>query len=131
MGDNPAKIFSLAEANQAVRKVHRFTRQVVLKVDRVRRRYGGAEEGSELPAPALNEVEELLRGWAEKVQALGAFPKGYFTVDFQSADPGLFYCWSYGEDQIAYTHKVWENFSHRRPLVESMPVEEAHMKWVN
>ena len=131
MGDRPAKIFSLAEANQAVRKVHRFTREVVLRVDRVRRRYGLAVEAGELPAPALGEVEDLLRGWAEKVEALGAFPKGYFTVDFQSADPGLYYCWSYGEDQIAYTHKVWENFSHRRPLLESMPVEEAHMRWVN
>jgi hypothetical protein len=131
MGENPVKIFSLAEANQAVRKVHRLTRQVVLKVERVRRRYGAAGEGSELPAAALNEIEGLLRGWAEKVQALGALPKGYFTIDFQSADPGLFYCWTYGEDQIAYTHKVWENFSHRRPLLESMPVEEAHMKWVN
>jgi len=52
-------------------------------------------------------------------------------VDFQSADPELLFCWTYGEDKIAFTHKVWENFSHRRPLLPGDEALMGHLRWVN
>jgi hypothetical protein len=131
MEDGSGKIFSLSEANETVKKVVRFTRRVIVKIDRLRQRYGLDESNPELPDPALREIEALLREWSEKVEALGASPKGYFTVDFRSVDPGLLYCWTYGEEEITHTHKVWENFSHRRPLLENIPAEGDHFKWVN
>ena len=72
----------------------------------------------------------MLRQWDERVARTGALPKGYFTVDFRSADPELLYCWTYGESEIAFAHKIWENFTHRRPLSEAAGTVD-HMKWVH
>lgn len=129
--DGDTRIFTLAEANATLPGLVRLTRRVIARIDRVRRRYGLGESNPELPETALREVEELLQGWSARVAALGAMPKGYFTVDFQSMDPSLLYCWTYGEETIAYTHRTWENFSHRRPLLEAMQAEGEYSRWVN
>ncbi|MBZ5498336.1 MAG: DUF2203 domain-containing protein [Acidobacteriia bacterium] len=133
MPNRPSKVFSFTEVNQLVPKVADLTEQVIHELDNIRRRSRpDAESGSSSISDAvLKEVEEALQGWSEGVIELGGNPKGYFTVDFQSIDPELLYCWNYGEDKICYTHKVWENFSHRRPLTESIDASGEHLKWVN
>ena len=110
-----------------------MTAEIVRRLDEVRQRHQlDPEEGMQrLPEGVLKEVEGLLRAWSERVVELGASPKGYFTVDFQSVDPEMLYCWSYGEDKISFTHKVWENFTHRRPLASSFDTPLDHLKWVN
>ncbi len=127
------KIFSLSEANEVVPEVADLTADTVRQLDEVRQRHRlePAEGLNPLPEAVLKEVEGLLRSWSERVVELGASPKGYFTVDFQSVDPELLYCWSYGEEKIAFTHKVWENFSHRRPLASSLDETADHLKWIN
>ena len=129
----PTKVFSLAEANQLVRAMADLTADVVRQLEEIRQQYNiePEKETHSLPEQALRQVEQLLRGWSERVTDLGASPKGYFTVDFQSVDPEMLYCWSYGEDKIGFTHKVWENFSHRRPLASSLDGPMDHLKWVN
>jgi hypothetical protein len=133
MRDNPAKVFSLAEANKLVPVVAEFTAEATEKLNQIRRRHKIDSEDmtSSVPEPVLKEIEALLKAWSDRVVQLGALPKGYFTVDFLSIDPELLYCWSYGEDKIAFTHKVWENFSHRRPLAESVKPAMDHLRWVN
>ncbi len=133
MPENGAKIFSLAEANDAVRNLLSLTADVIQELDRVRERYNVDSEAevSPLPERVLKEIERILAGWSEQVTELGGRAKGYFTVDFQSADPELLYCWTYGEDKIGFTHKVWENFSHRRPLSQISEPSMDHLKWVN
>ena len=125
------KIFSLAEANELVEVIGDFTSDVVKQFDDIRQRHDIRSTEGGVPDAVLNEVEEALREWSERVVELGAHPKGYFTVDFASADPELLYCWSFGEKKIQYTHKVWENFSHRRPMATSMDSEADHLKWIN
>lgn len=85
-----------------------------------------------MPDSILQQVEQALADWSARVVELGALPKGYFTVDFQSIDPELLYCWTYGEDKIDYVHKVWENFAHRQPLRAGVAagVEEPP-RWIN
>ncbi len=127
------KIFSLAEANEIVPRVAHFTSDVVRDLERIRQEYkvDPGNPTTSMPEAVLREVEEALRSWCDRIIDLGAYPKGYFTVDFQSADPELLYCWSYGEDTIRFTHKVWENFSHRRPLAASLETGGDHLRWVN
>lgn len=129
----PTKVFSLAEANQLVPAMVDLTANVVRQLEEIRQQYHiePEKESHSMPEEALREVELLLRSWSEQVTDLGASPKGYFTVDFQSVDPEMLYCWSYGEDKIAFTHKVWENFAHRRPLSSSLDGAPDHLKWVN
>ena len=79
----------------------------------------------------IKDVEEALHRWSEEIIKLGAHPKGYFTVDFQSVDPEMLYCWNYGEDRISFTHKVWENFNHRRPLGDDLRLAIEYSKEVN
>ena len=129
----PGRIFSLAEANELISVVSELTAGVVEHLDAIRQRHELHPPGGEadLPETILKEVEQALHQWSENIQQLGAVPKGYFTVDFQSFDPELLYCWTYGEDRIAYTHKVWENFMHRRPLADERAGAADHLKWVN
>jgi len=133
MSSSPRRVFSLAEANELVPVVSELTSDVVEYLETIRQRHEFEPERGreEMPASVLKEVEHALGEWSEKIQQLGAHPKGYFTVDFQSIDPEMLYCWTYGEDRIGYTHKVWENFAHRRPIAESAKGVSDHLKWVN
>jgi hypothetical protein len=133
MTARPIKVFTFQEANELVAKVVELTESVIHELDDIRRRNApeAASEGSGISDSILKEVEEALQSWSDRIVELGGNPKGYFTVDFQSIDPELLYCWNYGEDSIGYTHKIWENFSHRRPLTESIDAAGEHLKWVN
>lgn len=133
MKEKQPRIFSLAEVNEVVKQVAAVTAEIVRGLDGIRQRYNiEPGKGSDaMPEPAVKEIEEMLNSWAERISDLGAQPKGFFTVDFQSREPELLYCWSYGEEKIEFTHKVWENFTHRRPLAESMVPATDHLKWVN
>ena len=133
MANRPAKVFSFTEINQLLPKVRELTEEVIHELDRIRRRNvpQTSSEGTSISDPVLKEVEEALQHWSDRIAEMGGHPKGYFTVDFQSIDPELLYCWNYGEDRICYTHKIWENFSHRRPLTESIDASGEHLKWIN
>ncbi len=133
MPESSAKVFSLAEANELVGVVAELTGEIVENLNQIRQRYQIQTEAmtSSVPESVLKEIERMLREWSERIIELGAHPKGYFTVDFQSVDPELLYCWTYGEDKISFVHKVWENFSHRRPLAASVEPFKDHLKWVN
>jgi hypothetical protein len=133
MMDNSTKTFTLAEANTLVRLVAEVTAGVVQHLDSIRQRHQVDFDSSSagMPEATLKEVEKALAEWSRRVVELGAQPKGYFTVDFQSLDPELLYCWTYGEEKIEYTHKIWENFNHRQPLAADPGTAAEHLKWVN
>lgn len=133
MKEKQAGVFTLAEANELVKQVATVTKEAVGELERIRLRYHiepGQGSGA-MPQTAVKEIEDVLNGWAGVIAELGALPKGYFTVDFQSREPELLYCWTYGEERIEFTHRVWENFNHRRPLAHSSSFPEDHLKWVN
>jgi hypothetical protein len=131
MDEKEGSVFTLNEANEMVAEIAKFTSEVVALLNSIRGRYEPAEDGGDVavPEPVMRELEEALRAWSEKVTQTGALPKGYFTVDFATSDPEMVYCWTYGEHEIGYTHKVWENFTHRQPLADAG--DPAHLRWVN
>jgi hypothetical protein len=133
MPTHPAKVFTFMEVNELVPKIADMTEDVIHELDEIRRRNAPESEegGAGISDTILKDVEGALQGWSERIVELGGNPKGYFTVDFQSIDPELMYCWNYGEDRICYIHKVWENFSHRRPITDSIDASGEHLKWVN
>jgi hypothetical protein len=133
MPNRPVKVFTFTEVNELVPKIADLTEEVIQELDVIRRRNTPESEsgGAAISDQVLKDVEQALQAWSERIVELGGSPKGYFTVDFQSVDPELMYCWNYGEDRICYIHKVWENFSHRRPLTESIDASGEHMKWLN
>jgi hypothetical protein len=133
MKEKQARVFSLLEVNSLLSEVAVLTSEVVKNLDVIRQRYRiEAGQGSDaMPEPAIKEIETELNQWTARISELGALPKGFFTVDFQSREPELLYCWTYGEEKIEFAHKVWENFTHRKPLAESLESGSDHLKWIN
>jgi hypothetical protein len=70
---------------------------------------------------------DILAKWSKSVVKFGAYPKGFFTVDFKSPIPDTLLCWTYGEDRISHTHKVYETFKQRIPITDpsKMGFEES------
>lgn len=112
-------VFTVEEANYALTAVIEVTERTIASLEEARHRW------SEIGIPGLKkyhpleqvtEDDYLRLQWASEIAALGIIPKGYFVVDFQSPDPDVFYCWTYGEEEISHQHKVWETFTDRQPL---------------
>jgi hypothetical protein len=110
--------FTLAQANKLLPKVISLTEQAIEDLHEARDRMESEELFNEDDARQSYEVQVglTLERWAKNVRVLGAYPKGYFTVDFKSVMPDTLFCWTYGEKEIRHTHKLLENFKHRRVI---------------
>lgn len=109
-------IFTLPQANAVIAEVIELTDRAVAKLQEIEKVWGAL---SFKKFDAIHGVaeEDLIRGeWAHRVAALGVMPKGFFVVDFQSADPDTVYCWGYGEECVTHEHKTWEGFPLRRKI---------------
>jgi len=110
--------FTLAQANVLLPKIISLTEQAIQDLREARERMESEELFNEDDARQSYEVQVglTLERWAKNVRELGAYPKGYFTVDLKSAMPDTLFCWTLGEKEIHYTHKIWENFKNRRVI---------------
>ena len=110
--------FTLEQANGILPKIITLTEQTIEELQDARVRMESEEIFNEDDAHHSYDVQVALtlERWATNVRNLGAYPKGYFTVDFKSTLPDTLLCWTYGETEISHTHKVWENFKRRRPI---------------
>ena len=114
--DKMDKKWTLAEARQVLPEIIRITERAV-------------EESSEivilLDETILPEAEQefkedelsgILDSWARMITKMGAEIKGLWTVDFDNGQG--YYCWKYGETDIAYQHSYDGGYKARRPLAE-------------
>jgi hypothetical protein len=118
---NEFPVFTIEEANYTLRSIIEITEETIEALEQAKKRWAGLGiPGLQkyYPLEQMTEEDYLRTRWASRVVQLGGIPKGYFVVDFQSPDPETYYCWTYGEEEICHTHKVWESFADRRPLDE-------------
>jgi len=117
VSDFPYRIFTLEQANNAVPEVARLTAQVQERLAELRRAYDEQDPraGHELE----RETRELLQQWQDTIRALGAAPKGIFTVDFRSPDLNVVWCWTESESEISHRHFTWESFKDRVGIAKS------------
>ena len=110
--------FTLEQANVVLPKIIAQTEQTVEELDEARVRMESEQLFNESDAQQSYEIQAALtlERWSKEVIRLGAYPKGVFTVDFKSFLPDTLLCWTFGEYEISHTHKVWENFKHRRQI---------------
>ena len=108
---HPYRIFTLEQANLLVPEVTRVTSEVQERLDDLRKAYHGADPDA--GRSLESETRALLTSWQEAVLAMGAEPKGIFTVDFRSPDPNVLWCWTSSEAEIAHRHFTWESFKDR------------------
>jgi len=110
--------FTLEQANAVLPKVIAKTEQTVEELDDARVRMESEQLFNESDAQQSYDIQvaSSLERWSKEIIQLGAYPKGFFTVDFKSFLPDTLLCWTFGEDEISHTHKVWETFKHRRQI---------------
>ena len=105
------RVFTLARANVALSEVRDATDETRYRLERLRVTAPSDQLDREADHDRL--ARELLEGWAERIRGIGAAPKGIFTVDFQSRDPNVLWCWAPQEDRIGHRHFVWQSFKDR------------------
>lgn len=110
--------FTLAQANAILPRVIKLTEAAIAELQDAKDRMESEEIFGEEDARQSYEVQAglILEKWAKEIRKLGIYPKGYFTVDFKSVIPETLLCWTYDETRVCYTHRVWENFKHRRRI---------------
>jgi regulator of sirC expression with transglutaminase-like and TPR domain len=97
------KIFSLVEAREMLPRVRELTSDAFSRY---------SELGED--ADAEDDRQEVVRGWIERLSALGVEIKGLWLVDFDSG--AGYYCWKYPEPSLDFFHGYEEGFAGRLPL---------------
>jgi len=110
--------FTLEQANSVLPKLIALTEQTLEDLKEARVRMESEQLFNEADAQQSYDIQVALtlERWSTEIIQLGAYPKGFFTADFKSFLPDTLLCWTYGEDEILHTHKVWETFKHRRQI---------------
>ena len=113
---NRRQIFSLEEARAVLPVILRITKSYSAQVDTLIERLEGLSGASEELTNSLEgEVNALIQEWQNKVQKLGALPKGLWIADFDAGDG--YFCWKFPERTIQFWHRYSDGFS-KRLLVE-------------
>ena len=109
---NRKSVFSLEEAQTLLSVIFRITKTYSERVEALIERLDTLPPGNEtLMASLETQVNGLIQEWQNKVQKLGAMPKGLWIADFDSGDG--YYCWKYPERSIEFWHKYTDGFTKR------------------
>lgn len=112
-----SKIFSYEEARAMIAEVRELTAFANERLQALRTRLEHVPPQSPR-ARKLNEwIQTVINQWAEEIMAMGALPKGLWTVDFDSGD-GYYYCWTLDEPDLTHFHLYEEGFVGRKPLAQ-------------
>ena len=133
---DPARLFTLEEANALVPRVRELFESIHERMERLgelqqqlesfrsRKRQGEHGEGEgKLVADSLGRASTLsdeIRSLILEIQSIGCEVKdlGQGLVDFRAEreDRVVYLCWKLGEDQIRFWHELDTGFSGRQPL---------------
>ena len=99
---SPARIFTLAEAQETLPRVRDLTGEARRKL-------------SELEPPGSEtDAARIIGEWAAGIEEAGATVKGPWLVDFDSG--AGYYCWKWPEETLDFFHGYEEGFGGRLPL---------------
>ena len=112
---NHKQVFTHSSAQELLPVIYRITetaqKEVRSLVNRMEAIKGmSAQRASEIEV----EINHVIERWQQKVQKLGASPKGLWLADF---DHGTgYYCWKFPETSISFSHGYNDGFSGRTPI---------------
>jgi hypothetical protein len=114
---NRRDVFTLEEALELLPVVFRITKiygqKVQVIIDRLES-LGAADE--ELVSSLEEQVSQLIQNWQNKLQKLGALPKGLWLADFDSGDG--YFCWKFPERSIEYWHHYNDGYTKRMLITD-------------
>jgi hypothetical protein len=109
----PQRIFNYEQASAALETVRVRTQAASERLETLRSQT--REHASEQDGEIARRMDEVVTQWAGDIMALGALPKGVFTVDFDSGR-GFYFCWALNEPDLTHYHEYDEGFAGRKPL---------------
>jgi hypothetical protein len=104
-------VFTLEEARALLPRVKLLTADAVRRAETLSAQLHTMAEDDPEHATLSAALRDVVNGWAEELQTLGAEPKGLWLVDF---DNGVgYYCWCYPEPGIMHYHGYSDGFAGR------------------
>jgi hypothetical protein len=113
-------IFTYAQACAQLEAVRRATQAADERLQQLRSQIGNLAKDSPEAGRLKAQINEAVQQWANDILALGALPKGLWTVDFDSGH-GFYYCWTLNEPELTHYHAYEAGFAARKPLVDGVP----------
>jgi hypothetical protein len=114
---NRWSLFSLAEARVLLPVVFRITKAYSQKVEVLIERLDALSgQNEDLITSIETQVNHLIQDWQNKVQKLGAMPKGLWIADFDSGDG--YFCWKFPERTIEHWHNYNDGYTKRMSVSE-------------
>lgn len=107
------KKFTISQANQLLPLVYKITQQAAGDVRSLINRLEAYPDKKDDRAMLVeNEINQKIEVWQNKVEKLGAKPKGMWLVDFDNGDG--YFCWKYPETEVLYHHGYQDGYSGRK-----------------
>lgn len=114
---NRRNVFSLEEAQALLPVIFKITKAHSQKVEALLARLDALSGvGDEATQAIEAQINALIQDWQNKVQKLGAMPKGLWIADFDSGDG--YYCWKFPERGIEFWHKYSDGYSKRMRVAD-------------
>ena len=106
------RIFSLAETQELLPLIYRVTEESSKNVKYLMGCIEALPDKKSARALELQEqINALVDRWQNKMERLGAKPKGLWLADFDNGDG--YYCWKFPEVKILYKHGYQDGFTGR------------------
>jgi hypothetical protein len=106
------KIFSLVEVQNLLPLVYQVTEDAAKKTKYLMSCIEALRDNQSLRAIEIqNEVNVVIERWQNKVERLGAKPKGMWLADFDNGSG--YYCWKFPEVKILFKHGYQDGFTGR------------------
>ena len=119
---NTVRSFTLEEAQNLLPLVYRLTEEVSKKSKYLMSCIEALPDKKSARAVEIQgQMNELIDKWQNKIERLGARPKGLWLADFDNGNG--YYCWKFPEVKILYKHGYQDGFT-GRILISSN--EESH-----
>lgn len=119
---NTVRSFTLEEAQNLLPLVYRLTEEAAKKTKYLMSCINALPDKKSVRALEIqNQINELIDKWQNKIERLGAKPKGLWLADFDNGNG--YYCWKFPEVKILYKHGYQDGFT-GRILISSD--EESH-----
>jgi hypothetical protein len=116
------RFFSLAQAQEILPLVYRLTEEASRSAKYMMACIEALPDKKSARAVEIqDQINLLIEKWQNKLERLGAKPKGLWLADFDHGDG--YFCWKFPEVKILYKHGYQDGFT-GRILISSN--EESH-----
>lgn len=119
---NKVRSFSLEEAQDLLPLIYRLTEDSAKRTKYLMACIEALPDKKSSRALELqDEINDIIQKWQNKIERLGAKPKGLWLADFDNGNG--YFCWKFPEVKILHKHGYQDGFT-GRILISSN--EESH-----